>query len=307
MRASLLLGLLVVVVVAGARPAAAETLAVVDVPAPVEAALRTTLRPWKVDVVVVAPPATYDPAAVAAEHGAAYVAWRRGDHLVLYDAALAAEERRSLPRDLDDAEATAVALSVKTWMGLGPLPSDDGCGPADCLPRPRPPPWLIEVATGIRLDAADRGGVSFRYGLGVGHRRGRYEVGLRVDLGVHTDGMGFGQSGSWSVVGASAWGRVVVQLRSRLELLPGIGIGLVHTTFVAVKTGAGTHDEQDSATALGLDGSVGVRWRRGPFAVGARLGLTMIPSTQMLKARSQDEPVDPHVEPWALATAALAL
>ena len=305
MRALSLLGLVVVLV--GARPAVAETLIVVEVPTSVEAALRTTLRPWKVEVVVVAPPPTYDPAALAVAQGAAYVAWRRGDQLVLYDAVLAAEERRPLPRELDDANATAVALSVKTWMGLGPLPGDDGCGPGDCTRSARPRPWVVEVATGIRFDTADRGGVSFRYGLGVGHRRGRYELGLRVDLGADTDGRGFGQSGSWSVMGAGAWARVVIPVGPALELLPGLGLGLVHTAFVTVKTGPGSHDDQDSATAPGLDGSVGVRWRRGSFAVGARLGLTLVPSTQMLRARSLDEPVSPHVEPWALATAALAL
>ena len=83
-----LVALAVLVLVAGARPAAAETVILVDVPPSVEAALRTTLAPWKVAVIVVAPaPVRYAPEKLAADRGAAYVAWRRGDELVLYDAA----------------------------------------------------------------------------------------------------------------------------------------------------------------------------------------------------------------------------
>src|SRR5262245_3760515 len=124
-------------VAAAPAPARADTLVLVLVPPPVEAALRVSLAPWGVAIVVVVQaPATYDPAALAAERDAAYIAWRRGDELVLYDAALASEERRPLAAEPDDAEAAAVALSIKTWMGLGPPPGG--------ARRPPPPRWLIE-------------------------------------------------------------------------------------------------------------------------------------------------------------------
>lgn len=288
-----------------AGPAArADTLALVDVPGPIEAALRTSLAPWGVAIVVVDPvPATYAPGPLAAERGAAFVAWRRGGELVLYDAALAAEERRPLPAEPDDAGAAAMALSIKTWMGLGPPPGDEpGCGPHGC---PRPPPvhhWLVEVASGVRGDGSHQGGAGFRYGLAAGHRRGRFEAGLRLDLGMDTDGTGFGQHGTWSELIVGAWARVGWHVRPGLTVLPGVGIGLVQTGFTAPRTGPGAPGDDASASALALDGEVGARWQRGHLGVAGRVGVTLVPHSQLLHSRSLDELLDAHLEPWLLAT-----
>ncbi len=290
----------------GARTAGADTLVLVEVPGPIEAALRTSLTPWGVEIVVVAAPATYAPGALAAERGASFVAWRRGRALVLYDAALATEERRLLPPQLDDAGAAAVALSIKTWMALGPLPgTDPACGLRGCARPPAPPRphhWMVEAAAGVRGDTSDQGGAGARYGLAAGHRRGRIEAGLRVELGVDRDGVGFDQRGMWSELSVGAWARAGWRVRPGLTLLPGLGLGLVKTGFTAPRTGPGMPGADASATTLALDAELGGRWQRGPVGVAVRVGATLVPRDQLLRSRSTEEVIDAHVEPWTLAT-----
>lgn len=304
----LALGLLVLLV-AGPGAAAAETLVLVDVPARVESAVRSSLAPWGIAVVVVAEaPTVYEPGALAAERGAAYVVWRDGGALRLYDAALAAEERRPLTHEPDDAEAAAVALSIKAWMGLGPPPGGElVCGLADC-PRPpaRAPRWLVEIATGVR---GGLGGehVGFRYGVAAGLRRGRLEAGVRLDLGMDSDGRGFEGTGVWSVTTMGAWVRAAWRVTPSVAVVPGVGVGLVRTGFQSLRTGPGAHDDADSSTALGLDAEIGARWQRGRVTAGGRLGITAVPSTQVLESRSLEEVVEAHVQPWLAVTLAIAL
>lgn len=287
----------------GGRTARADTLVLVDVPAPLEAALRTSLAPWRVELVVVEPPATYAPGALAAERGVEFVAWRRGRELVLYDAALAVEERRPLPAETDDAGAAALALSIKTWMGLGPPPDTDP-------PPPAPPPvrrWLVEVAAGLRANGSDQGGAGVGFDLAAGHRRGRFEAGLRLELDMDRAGTGFGQPGTWSERRAGAWARAGWQVRPRLSVLPGLGIGLVETGFTAPRSGPGLPGDSATVHALALDGEVGLRWQRGRVGIVGRLGATVVPQGQVLRSRALEEVVAAHVEPWLRAVVSVDL
>lgn len=291
---------------AAARTADAETVVLVDVPTRVEAAVRASLAPWGVDVVVVAPaPEEYAPGQVALAHHASFVVWRQGDELILYDAALATEERRAVAVDPDDAEAAAVALSIRTWMGLGATEGDPSC-PGGVCPRPPPRRWLVEVSTGARFDPAGLGGADFRYGLAGGHRRGRLEAGLRVDLGMDREGVAFGQQGAWAVASFGAWGRVRLQAPRAIEVLPGVGVGFVHTAFTSQKAQQGQRDIDESTSAFALDAEVAARRTVGRLSFGARLGLTVIPTTQELKSRNESFSLDAHLEPWVLAAAAVA-
>ncbi|HVV85494.1 MAG TPA: hypothetical protein VHE35_20685 [Kofleriaceae bacterium] len=293
----------------GGQPAApaAETLVVVDLRPSVEAALRATLAPWGVRIVDVAAPPSGDPRAVAAEHGAAYVAWRRGDELVLYDVALATERRRRVKPTPDDADAAAVALFVKTWMGLGPSGSDDCAGRcADGSPRG----WLIEVASGARLSIAGEDNVGFRYALAAGHGDGLLEAGLRLDLGGSADGAARAPDGTWQLVSVAAWGRVAVDASRSIAIVPGVGAGLVHLAFSAPRKmpmGPAMQTDSASASAFAVEATVDVRWHRGRLAVGGRLGATYLPSAHTLKVRNMSYAVDAHVEPWLLATVSVGL
>ncbi len=303
-RAALVVGVLLGLLVG---TAAAERLVLVDVPAPVEAALRVGLAPWAVEVVVAPSPAAVDPAGLAVTHGAAFVVWRRGDALVLYDAALAAEERRPLPAVLDDATAAAVALSIRTWMGLGP-PADGepGCPPAGCARRARPGRWLVEAAIGVRVNPVGQGGAGFRYGVAAGLRRGRFEGGLRVELGVDASGTGFGRLGTWSLTTAGGWARAGFEVAPALTLGPGVGVGLSHARFVAPRAGPGLPADDGASTTWGLDAELDGRWARGRISAGGQLGVTLIPGAQRLRSRSLEHVIPAHVEPWLRLTVVVA-
>lgn len=296
--------------VAGRGTAHAETLVLVEVPARLEAALRTSLAPWGVEIVVVTPaPEPYDPDALVAAHDASFVVWRRGAELALYDAAAASEERRPLPHDLDDAEAAAAALSIKTWMGLGAPPGGvPVCGLHDCPPAAPPARrWLVEAMLGARGNVADTGSVGLRYGLGAGAREGRFEAGLRLELGGDLDGTAFRATGDWSELAAGGWVRAAFRVAPAITVLPGLGVGLVHTSFHAPRTAAGVRAEDGAATGFALDASVGARWQHGRVAAGAWAGMSVVPGDQVLTSRNLEAVVDAHVEPTFLATVSVGL
>jgi hypothetical protein len=306
---SRILLLLIAFAVAGAlaRPAGAETLVLVDVPVSVEQAVRASLAPWGVEVVVAPAPAAYDPVTLAGERDAAFVAWRQGEELVLHDVATGAEERRPLSPAPDDAEAAAVALSIKTWMGLGPPPDGPPCV-IDCAPPPEPlRRWLVELSMGARANLADTGGLGFRYGAAAGVRLLRYEAGLRVELGTERDAPGFGQDGGWAVTTVGGWGRAAFRVRPSVEVVPGVGVSLVSTSFQGISSGPGEHAHDDSTTAVGLDAELGARWRRGRLSAGARAGLAIIPQARYLKSRGVEHRVAGHVEPWLSVTMSVGL
>jgi hypothetical protein len=300
-----------VALAAAASAARAETIVLVDVPVAVESALRTSLAPWGVEVVVAPAPAVFDPPALARARDASFVAWQRGGELIVYDVAAASEQRRPSPAAPDDTEAAAIALSIKTWMGLGAPPGEVVvlCGPLECPPPPRPRErrWIAEALLGVRADIAHQGGADLRYGLAGGARLGRYEAGLRIDRGIDRDGIGFAQEGAWAVTGVSVWGRAAIAASPTIAIVPGAGIGLLHTSFTSVRAMPGAHAEEGSTNGFALDAEVGVRWRRGRVSAGARIGLTAVPRTQVLESRNLAETVEPHVEPWLLATMSVGL
>ncbi len=286
----------------GARAATAETLVLVEVPPPITDAVRASLAPWQVELVIVpSAPAVYEPRSLALAHQAGFVVWRQGDELILYDAALASEERRPLPPP-GEAGAVAMALSIKAWMGLGAAVA------AGCEPRcPVERGWTGEVALGVRGAPAEQGGASLRYGLAGGYRYRRYELGGRLELGLDRTGTAFGATGAWTRLAAGVWGRRGWPLGRRLTLAPGVGLGLVRIGFVAPRTGPGTQAVDVGGSTVAVDVELGLRWRRGPLVAGLRVGLTMVPSAMTLKDRSVELRLAGHLEPWALAGVGLYL
>src|SRR5688500_5005586 len=100
----------------------------VSPPPELDAAVRTSLAPWRVKIIVV-DLASGTPAELALAQGAGFVVWADDGELVLWDAGAGTGERRDIPETLDDANAAALALSIKTWMHLGAPPeSSSGTG-----------------------------------------------------------------------------------------------------------------------------------------------------------------------------------
>src|SRR5262249_18490987 len=102
--------------------ARAQTVVLVAPPPALEQAVRTSLAPWRINVEVVA--SNHDAVqALAAAQEAGYVAWCEDGDLIFWDTAHGTRERRAMAGDLGEADAAALALSIKTWMRLGPPPS----------------------------------------------------------------------------------------------------------------------------------------------------------------------------------------
>jgi hypothetical protein len=284
----------------GARAAAAETVVLVEVPPPIIDAVRSSLAPWQVELVIVPEaPAAYEPRPLALEHQAGFVVWRRGDELILYDAALVSEERRPLPEP-GEPGAVAMALSIKAWMGLG---TTAGCEPRCPVERG----WTGEVGLGARGAPAEQGGVSLRFGLAAGYRYRRFEVGGRLEFGLDRAGTALGASGAWTRFAAGGWARYGWPVGRRFTVAPGAGLGLVRVGFVAPRTGPGTQGVDVGASAVAVDVDLGLRWRRGPLVAGLRIGLTMVPGDVTLRDRGAEVLLAGHLEPWAVAGVGLHL
>ena len=129
------LALLLLVLAWIAAPAAATAgprLALVDgASAPqLHEALQISLAPWSIEVVdwpsghapvAGQPPPSIDGAGIASRANARYVVWIEAGELVVLDAALDRREARPLDAvPQDEADASAVALSVKTALRLPP-------------------------------------------------------------------------------------------------------------------------------------------------------------------------------------------
>jgi len=205
-----------------ARHAQGETLVMVSPPGPLDGAVRSALAPWRVKIIVI-DLASGTPAELALTLGAGFVVWRDDDELVLWNAKGGVGERRDIPPDLDDANAAALALSIKTWMDLGapPPPLDDPPpdgpppdgpppdGPPAVVTKviPPPPPRLrVSAATGVRQNAGDHGRTEVRAAFGAGMRLGPVDAVLSFELGADHPATAVNGSGDYATTGVAVHG-----------------------------------------------------------------------------------------------------
>ncbi len=306
--------------------AGAETLVLVSPPPALDAAVRTSLAPWRVKIIVVQL-ASGTPAELALAQGAGFVVWADDDELVLWDAGAGVGERRDIPAKLDDASAAALALSIKTWMHLGAPPTssmdDPPDGPVDApppseggvsvlvpvVPAPLAPPRLrVEASTGARGNIADDGRASFRASIGVVARTGPIDLALGFELGPARATADNVASGDLSTVELSAHARLPVPMTAGLTAYPGAGIVLVRSSFKGADDMARTFVASDLAP--GLDAAGLLEWRPARLdrlVVAAEVGATYVLTSQKLQDRNMRLITPAHIEPRGLVRVGFVL
>ncbi len=189
--------------VLGLSSAGAEKLVViVDSPQALEAATQQALRPWGIEISSVASdttaphesmPGARDRAReLCKTHSARAVVWlsknQDGEALWLYDQ----ESDRVIVRKLtvqlplSDAEAAAIALSIKTLlMHSTTAPAEHRFGASSVLPTPLgttpiiQDQWFAQSTAGLRFGGA----LGARLGLGILHQHERVSLGISLTTG----------------------------------------------------------------------------------------------------------------------------
>jgi hypothetical protein len=304
--------------------AGAETLVMVSPPPELDAAVRTSLAPWRVKIIVV-DLASGTPAELALAQGAGFVVWRDDGELVLWDAQAGVGERRDIPPDLDDANAAALALSIKTWMHLGapPLPGGTdviGVGPTDntggngevhdTIPVPPPPPLepprlRVEAAGGTRTNINDDGRALFRAAIAAVARTGPLDLVLGFELGPSQSTTDAVAAGDLSTIDVSAHARYGVPVTRSLTLSPSAGVVLVRSSFTGLDEMARTFAASGLAPAIDAAGLVEWRWSR--FVVSGEVGMTYVLTSQDLQDRNMRLVTPAHIEPRGLVRVGLVL
>ena len=174
--------------------ARAETLVLVAPDPALTAAVRVALEPWGTEVRVataVDGRGAARGARVAEETGAAAVSWIEGGELWIYEARTGAAIARPVtPPPYDAASATAVALSLKTWLrrtALDPEVAPVRAEPAEA-PAPAAPPGttlVVGARIGPRFAATSPDLAELRAGItgAVFFLGGHLGVGLELSSG----------------------------------------------------------------------------------------------------------------------------
>lgn len=310
------------------RRAGAETLVLVSPPPELDAAVRTSLAPWRVKIIVV-DLASGTPAELALAQGAGFVVWADDGELVLWDAGAGVGERRDIPPELDDANAAALALSIKTWMHLGAPPTDSTGGPEVAEPRdgelrdvvpieppplvepapPLPPPRLrVEAASGARGNMTDNGRASLRATVGVVARTGPLDLALGFELGPASDAGDGVANGDLTTIEIAAHARWPFPLTRSLTVAPAAGVLLVRSTFSGVDDMSRTFEASDMAPALDAAGLI--EWRPARFGrliVSGEVGASYVLVSQDLKDRNMQLVTPAHIEPRGLVRVGFVL
>ena len=289
------------------------TLVLVAPPTPLVDAVTTGLGPWQIRVVVVTAPTPADQA--AARYGAAYVATVRGTTLELFHVGEPGVQTRDVPTVIDDVEAAEIALTLKTWMRLGPPPTVGAPPvappppPATVAPPPPPPPstspprlaGFAAVGVGVRVDQGGFG-AGARLVLAAGVTTPLLDGALTCDLGSDID---VDATTVWSeaLIGAHLGHRV--RLGPAWSVRPRIGAGALRSRVEGVNTASGKTVAAIDYS-LFFDAGADVTWQRGPWRLGATAALTAVPSD--LEIRGQLRVTAPaRVEPWLAIAAGLQL
>ncbi|HUQ04932.1 MAG TPA: hypothetical protein VM261_20660 [Kofleriaceae bacterium] len=322
-----LLPIVALAIACSTATASAETLVMVSPPPELDAAVRTSLAPWRVQIIVVQL-ASGSPAELALAQGAGFVVWADDDELVLWDAGAGVGERRDIPAEMDDANAAALALSIKTWMHLGAPPVDstgrEGDGDViepppggsgdihDVVPVPAPPlePPLLraEAATGLRGNMTDAGRTSTRVMLSAVGRLGPVDLALGFELGSASAAGDDVATGELSMMELSVHARWPVPLGPALTLSPAAGLALVRSSFSGVDNMDRALSASDSAPAL--DAAAIVEWRPRWFdrlVIGAEVGASYVLVSQRFEDRNMRLATPAHIEPRGLVRVGLVL
>lgn len=235
-------------------------------------AVRSTLAPWKLEVIVdEPPPADEDEARARAESlRARFVVWRRDGALVVFDRDRdAAEERESAAGPLDPVDAAGAALTVKTLMRLPPPPPEE----APIAPAAAPGPELrgqAELATRIaRGSTTEVGGRLVAAVLVRPLPQLEWRLGLAGDLGspasIHRAGFK-GTWTDWAVLALTSW----TFHHRALEIEPQLGAGLMRSSLEGADMSSSRHEH---AAVVVLRAGVAARRRFGRWTLGGALGL----------------------------------
>ncbi len=250
-------------------------------------AIVETLAPWPIDVVfeAVAPASTAVAVTRAHAEYARYVVWRRDGDLFVYDADRgAAELRESVRGHLDDANATAAALSVKSLLRLRPIASTPPPPITTSTPlvAPTSPPavhgttapapvahprWRGQVGAAGRIARGSETALGGRVTVAAATRPIAslpWWVGLEGEVGTPAtiDAPSF--KGHWTDATARVVTSGVAALGS-LAIEPHVGLGLTSSHVTATRAGARLDDRVAVATVrVGL----AVRWSRGALSAG---------------------------------------
>lgn len=299
----------------------------VSPPPELDAAVRASLAPWRVKIIVISL-ASGTPAELALAQRAGFVVWADDSELVLWDASAGVGERRDIPSELDDANAAALALSIKTWMHLGapPRPGEEPTDPVDDTPpppgrggegaelrdtvltpsEPLPPALLrVEAASGARGNIADRGRAGMRLAVAGVARIGPVDVALGGEIGPArslTEGEVVGELSTLDVTAHGRWG---VAVGPALTLAPSAGVVLIRTSFSGVDAMDRTYDA--AGTTYGLDAAGLLEWRRSWLVVSAELGATYVLVSQELQSRNMRLNTPAHIEPRGLVRVGVVL
>lgn len=298
--------------VAGAEPP--PTLVLVAPPTSLVDAVTTGLGPWQIRVVVVTAPTPADQAAT--RYRAAYVATVRGTTLELFHVGEPGVQTRDVPAVIDDVEAASIALTIKTWMRLGPAPTPattdatpppDGPTPPDDAPPPPPPPpppgvaALATVGVGARFN---QGGFGTRERLVItaGITSPVVDGLIACDLGTDIDVDG---TTVWSeaLIGAHLGHRIA--LGSTWAVRPRLGVGALRSRVEGLNVASGRTVTELNYTMF-FDAAADVSWRRGPWVVMGTAGVSAVPFD--LEIRGQLRLTVPaRLEPWLAISTGLQL
>jgi hypothetical protein len=269
----------IAVVPMGAPAAPAEARVVLADPDPeLLRAVRSTLAPWKLEVVVDdAPPAGEREAQTRAEElRARFVVWRQGGALVVFDRERGStEERESAAGPLDAVDAAAAALTVKTLMRLPPPPGE---APPDPPGAPPAPELRGQAAFATRIARGSTTEVGGRFVAAMLVRPlplFEWRLGIVADLGSTATIQRAGFKGTWSdwaVLGMTSW----TFHQRRWELEPQLGAGVTRSSLDGADMSGGRHE----IATLGLvRAGVAARQRLGRWTLGGAVGADMILST----------------------------
>lgn len=316
------------VVVALAGPARAEddrdrTLVLVAPPAVLLDAVETSLAPWRIRIVVV-PTAAAPAEQIAASHHAGFVAIGVGGELHLYDRTRG-EQHRPMPADLGEADAAALALTIKTWMRLGPAPvaveepevaaapTDSGEGvPAAALETPLPAPtsgrtWQLGAGAtvGVRGNQAGLGALDARVAIAAELTTRPVDLAVGLEVGAAVDVVEGDQRARGRELVAFVHAARRIALLRALTLRPIAGVAAVRVDLDGTMRMSGQPFAMQAWT-VGLDAAVELGWRSGPVRAQVVAGITSVPMEREVHDRGVTFVLPAHVEPWvALGAQAL--
>jgi hypothetical protein len=273
----------IAIVLASAAPALADgatRVVLADADPELERAVRATLAPWKLEVVVdPRAPTTEDHAQIRGSGPTArFVVWRENGELVVLDRERGATEHREAPSGpLDPASAAAAALTVKTLMRLPPPEhvAEAVDERRDQIEPGAPPP---SAGVGLRVQATFASRMTRGLDTDFGARASlsatlrpvmsALRVGIAGELGTAIDVQHAGFKGTWrdwSVLALASW---TFAISGRWELEPFIGIGVVRSKLDGTE---GMMERHERETLALTRGGVVVRVRTGRYSVGGAI------------------------------------